>query len=364
MPDYLWAILLVAAFVVVVLLVRSGRAQRASGGAVDRTVGRRDPKPPAGTPPRASRPGPVARSYDGLIRSDALRSALAEAGWDRPPAVHGQALTALTEGGDLVLVAPPGPERSAAYLIAALDSSSGSDRLESLILCTDRRHAARVAEQARSLAEADDLWVGEIHEGGDEEHQLRDLRAGFDVVVATPGRLNRHLRNGVPDLRDVRLVVVEDAARILARDDLARRLDRVLDVVPSQAQLVLVASNASPALRDRAASLSPGPRWVEVAAAEAAPEAPEASHQASAPEAEPSADRASAEGERVSGVVKWFNDSKGYGFLLPDGGEDDVFVHYSAIVGDGFRSLDEGGRVRFAIVDTKKGPEATDVEPL
>lgn len=363
MPDYLWAILLVAAIVVVVLLVRSGRAQRASGGAVDRTVGRRDAKPPAGTPPR-SRPGPAARSYDGLIRSDALRSALAEAGWDQPPAVHGQALTALAEGGALVLVAPPGPERSAAYLIAALDSSSGSDRLESLILCTDRRHAARVAEQARSLAEADDLWVGEIHEGGDEEHQLRDLRAGFDVVVATPGRLNRHLRNGVPDLRDVRLVVVEDAARILARDDLARRLDRVLDVVPSQAQLVLVASTASPALRDRAASLSPGPRWVEVNAAEAAPEAPEASHQASASEAEPSADRVSAGGERVSGVVKWFNDSKGYGFLLPDGGEDDVFVHYSAIVGDGFRSLDEGGRVRFAIVDTKKGPEATDVEPL
>ncbi|HSM36178.1 MAG TPA: cold shock domain-containing protein [Longimicrobiales bacterium] len=66
----------------------------------------------------------------------------------------------------------------------------------------------------------------------------------------------------------------------------------------------------------------------------------------------------------MSGVVKWFNDSKGYGFLLPDGGDDDVFVHYSAIVGEGFRSLEEGDRVRFAIVDTQKGPEAADVEPI
>ncbi|MEN8376648.1 MAG: cold shock domain-containing protein [Gemmatimonadota bacterium] len=66
----------------------------------------------------------------------------------------------------------------------------------------------------------------------------------------------------------------------------------------------------------------------------------------------------------MSGVVKWFNDSKGYGFLLPDDGDDDVFVHYSAIVGDGFRSLEEGGRVQFTIVTTQKGPEAADVEPL
>lgn len=362
MPDYLWAILLVAAIVVVVLLVRSGRAHRASGGAAGRVGGGGGPRMAAAPPPRT--PASAARSYEGLIRSERLRSALADAGWARPPAVHGQALPALAQGGAVVLVAPAGPERTAAYLVAALDRSSGSDRLEALVLCTDRRHAARVAEQARSLAEADDLWVGEIHEGGDEENQLRDLRAGFDVVVATPGRLNRHLRNGEPDLRDVRLVVVEDAARIAARDDLARRLDRVLDVVPSEAQLVLVASSASSALRDRAASLAPSARWVEVDETEAAPAAAEAADDGSASPAPPPGERASPAGERVSGVVKWFNDSKGYGFLLPDGGEDDVFVHYSAIVGDGFRSLDEGGRVRFSIVDTQKGPEATDVEPI
>jgi CspA family cold shock protein len=67
--------------------------------------------------------------------------------------------------------------------------------------------------------------------------------------------------------------------------------------------------------------------------------------------------------ERVSGTVKWFNGGKGYGFIARDGGED-VFVHYSAIQGDGFRDLAEGERVEFAIEQGPKGPAAADVRRL
>ena len=66
----------------------------------------------------------------------------------------------------------------------------------------------------------------------------------------------------------------------------------------------------------------------------------------------------------VVGTVKWFNDSKGFGFLTRDDGEKDVFVHYSAIQGDGFRSLTEGQRVEFDVVDTQKGPAAENVVRL
>ena len=66
----------------------------------------------------------------------------------------------------------------------------------------------------------------------------------------------------------------------------------------------------------------------------------------------------------VSGTVKWFNDSKGFGFLTRDDGEKDVFVHYSAIQGDGFRSLTEGQRVEFDVVDGQKGPAAENVVRL
>jgi CspA family cold shock protein len=67
---------------------------------------------------------------------------------------------------------------------------------------------------------------------------------------------------------------------------------------------------------------------------------------------------------RVTGTVKWFSRVKGYGFISPDTGEKDVFVHYSAIVGEGYRNLEEGQRVEFVIEDTPKGPQAAQVVGL
>lgn len=67
--------------------------------------------------------------------------------------------------------------------------------------------------------------------------------------------------------------------------------------------------------------------------------------------------------QRVIGTVKWFNDQKGYGFLAYEGGKD-VFVHHSAIIAQGFRSLTEGDRVEFEIQDSPKGPAAANVRKL
>jgi CspA family cold shock protein len=67
--------------------------------------------------------------------------------------------------------------------------------------------------------------------------------------------------------------------------------------------------------------------------------------------------------ERVTGTVKWFNNSKGYGFISRDGG-DDVFVHYSAIEGEGFRSLTEGQQVEFEVEQGPKGLQAVRVRAM
>lgn len=65
--------------------------------------------------------------------------------------------------------------------------------------------------------------------------------------------------------------------------------------------------------------------------------------------------------DRVTGKVKWFNASKGYGFIERPQGESDVFVHFSAIQGDGFRSLEEGQNVEFSVAQTDKGLQAENV---
>lgn len=67
--------------------------------------------------------------------------------------------------------------------------------------------------------------------------------------------------------------------------------------------------------------------------------------------------------ERETGVVKWFNSSKGFGFIEKDSG-DDIFVHYTSIRGEGYRSLEEGQRVEFSVTQSDKGPQAQDVVNL
>jgi len=67
---------------------------------------------------------------------------------------------------------------------------------------------------------------------------------------------------------------------------------------------------------------------------------------------------------QLEGVVKWFNNTKGFGFIKVDDRETDVFVHYSAIAANGYRSLDEGDRVTFTLEQGQKGPEARNVSKL
>jgi len=64
-----------------------------------------------------------------------------------------------------------------------------------------------------------------------------------------------------------------------------------------------------------------------------------------------------------TGVVKWFSDEKGFGFITPDDGSKDVFVHHTAILGEGFSTLAEGAKVSYETQESDKGPKAADVQP-
>ena len=64
----------------------------------------------------------------------------------------------------------------------------------------------------------------------------------------------------------------------------------------------------------------------------------------------------------AEGTVKWFNDSKGFGFITPDDGSEDLFAHFSSITGDGYKSLKEGQRVTFEVTDGPKGKQASNIQ--
>ena len=68
--------------------------------------------------------------------------------------------------------------------------------------------------------------------------------------------------------------------------------------------------------------------------------------------------------DELTGAVKWFSNQKGYGFITPDNGGKDVFVHHSAIVGEGYKTLAEGQKVKFQISNTEKGDQASNVTKL
>jgi CspA family cold shock protein len=68
--------------------------------------------------------------------------------------------------------------------------------------------------------------------------------------------------------------------------------------------------------------------------------------------------------DREKGLVKWFSNDKGYGFITPESGAKDLFVHHSAIVGEGFRTLAEGDRVEFSVEQGTKGPAAVQVQKI
>jgi CspA family cold shock protein len=66
----------------------------------------------------------------------------------------------------------------------------------------------------------------------------------------------------------------------------------------------------------------------------------------------------------ATGTVKWFSDEKGYGFITPEDGSKDLFVHHSGIAGEGFKSLSEGAKVEFEATEGQKGPQATNVRAI
>lgn len=303
---------------------------------------------------------PSARQFADLTGSPLLLRALASLGWDRPTPVQSAAIPAAREGRDVVAIAPHHSGHTGAYLLPALERQMDGEGLCTVVLSPEAGGVEHTAAVARKLSSEAKLWVGALDDREPTSAQLRDLRAGFDVLVVTPRCLARLLDDQLVSLRELETLVLDDADRLAA--EASDELDRIMAEAPQRRQTLLFATQATNELKRLARRMAPDAVWVEVDSAATATGRPRAPRPSNGRKGRP--DAAAPAAGRLRGTVRWFNPAKGFGFIAPDDGEKDVFVHYTAIRGDGFRSLDEGQRVEFTRVDAPKGPEADDVVRL
>jgi ATP-dependent RNA helicase RhlE len=203
-------------------------------------------------------------TFDELISAPELRRAIHDLGWSEPTPVQAKAIPVARSGRDMVGIAQTGTGKTGAFLLPTLERQVRKEGLHTLVLCPTRELAQQVAADARALLRHTELWVGEIFGGVPLGPQIRDLKAGFDVVVATPGRLIDHLERGNVDLSEVEVLVLDEADRML---DMGFRpqIEAILAQMPKQRQTLLFSATMPNGVHALALRILNEPEWVEVA---------------------------------------------------------------------------------------------------
>jgi ATP-dependent RNA helicase RhlE len=200
-------------------------------------------------------------SFDTLIQHPALRRAVAELGWTEPTPIQQLAIPPARAGRDVVGIAQTGTGKTGSFLLPALERQIDREGLHTLVLCPTRELAQQVAADGRALGKHAHFFIGEIVGGVKYGPQIRDLRAGFDLLVATPGRLLDHIERGNVDLSEIEVLVLDEADRML---DMGFRpqLEAILKHVPRQRQTLLYSATMPNGVHALALRLMKDPEWV------------------------------------------------------------------------------------------------------
>jgi ATP-dependent RNA helicase RhlE len=193
-----------------------------------------------------------------------LMRAVRDLGWERPTPIQSKAIGPAREGRDLVGIAQTGTGKTAGFLLPSLEKQLDSEGLHTLVLCPTRELADQVSEDAKALTKHTELFTGVVVGGMPMRPQIRDLRAGFDVLVATPGRLLDHLERGNVKLDQIRTLILDEADRML---DMGFRpqIEAILRYIPNERQTLFFSATMPNGVHALALRILKDPVWVQAA---------------------------------------------------------------------------------------------------
>jgi ATP-dependent RNA helicase RhlE len=215
-------------------------------------------------------------SFSSLGLSDAIVRAVTEAGYTTPTPIQLQAIPAVLNGGDLLAGAQTGTGKTAGFTLpilhrlstdargAALTSTSTQRPIRALILTPTRELAAQVEESVRIYGKYTKLNSTVIFGGVGINPQIKQLKHGVDILVATPGRLLDHMEQRTVDLSKVEILILDEADRMLDMGFI-RDIKKVLAALPAKRQNLLFSATFSDEIKALADGLLNKPAMIEVA---------------------------------------------------------------------------------------------------
>jgi ATP-dependent RNA helicase RhlE len=198
--------------------------------------------------------------------SETRLEAIRRLGWTTPTPIQRKATPAALQGKDLVGIAQTGTGKTGAFILPSLERIHEGKGLQILVLCPTRELAQQVAEDARQMAWGTELRVADIVGGVGYGPQVDALRGGFEIIAATPGRLNDHLDRGNVELKGLKVLVLDEADRML---DMGFRpqIESILRKAPPGRQSMLFSATMPNGVHALALRITKEALWVEAAPA-------------------------------------------------------------------------------------------------
>ncbi|HEX6748594.1 MAG TPA: DEAD/DEAH box helicase [Longimicrobium sp.] len=202
--------------------------------------------------------------FDELNLAPELVRNVTELGYEIPTPIQQQAIPAALEGRDVLGRAPTGTGKTAAFMLPTLHRLRGKEGLRALVVCPTRELAIQVADSAKDYAKHTEMFVGVVYGGVPLDKDLRDLRAGVEILVATPGRLIDHMERANVDLGQVEVLVLDEADRMLDMG-FKPQIDQILRRVPKVRQTLFFSATMPNAVKSLAYEMLRDPVTVEAA---------------------------------------------------------------------------------------------------